>query len=208
MYVTLSVLSVVMSFSSSVFGSLVSVPVQDGPGDFFPSLTNLISIFSMLGKTLGIFVVSIMILDLFFNSDFQDAPVARVMVRVNPVRPIDDFQDLPPEAVAKISHIRVLLGEIRASCLPGEATEDAHVIKEMDVTYLPSTVAAYEAIPKSHRGNYDSRLLEQLSILERRTQDVLERTVEDRVRDLSANGRFLKESFANPSSALGALIGG
>ena len=147
-----------------------------------------------------------MIADLLMNGGFGDVPAARIMVHVRQAREVDDFRDLPSEAVAKISRIRLLLCEIRAAGPMTEATEEAHVVKEMDVTYLPSTVAAYEAIPKSHRSTYDGRLIDQLSILEQRTKLALEHVVDGRVKELSANGRFLQESFASPSSALDALV--
>lgn len=58
---------------------------------------------------------------------------------------------------------------------------------------LPELMDAYRAVPPSRQS--DQQLLEQLSLIEQRMQAVTSERVSHRQRDLSANGRYLRDKY-------------
>lgn len=91
----------------------------------------------------------------------------------------------------------------------GGTGEAAFSLRQTRASYLPQTVAAYLAVPKSQREVADesgrtaqSQLMEQLSVLERATKGDLEVLAKRKRSDLAINARFLAERFDDRSTEI------
>ncbi|MDQ2873176.1 MAG: hypothetical protein M3R35_08630 [Candidatus Eremiobacteraeota bacterium] len=122
----------------------------------------------------------------------------------------DAFFDLPLRAQQLVRDIEAKLGEAEG-LLGGtnDASEAAFSLRETRSTYLPKTLEAFAAIPRSKRTaaddsgrNAEDHLLEQLSILERATSRSLEALATQKRSDLAVNARFLAERFDDRSTEI------
>ncbi|GAC1549040.1 MAG: hypothetical protein NVS3B16_22530 [Vulcanimicrobiaceae bacterium] len=110
--------------------------------------------------------------------------------------------ELPAAARVAVARIEALLDEARD--LPGLAAssdESAFVLRETERRYLPDTLGAYLAIPRSQRDDEASALLEaQLLQLERATAKRLAAFAATQRDALAANGTFLDGRFGRADS--------
>lgn len=92
----------------------------------------------------------------------------------------------------------------------GDGTIDLLVVRRMLDDYLPSTVGAYLSLPPHHPdapitsdGRSSRQLLtEQLTLLDRKLDEVAEGMLRHDLEGLLANGRFLEEQFGHHESEL------
>jgi len=112
---------------------------------------------------------------------------------------------LPPEIAALVTQIASAVEEI----LPRLAAR--HVVdavfddvRSTATTYLPDTLNAYLSVPTTYRNTVAIRdgktarqiVVEQLTVLAAKMQEIAKNAVVDDAQSLLANGRFLKERFA------------
>jgi hypothetical protein len=103
---------------------------------------------------------------------------------------------LPPAAQAIVARVSAQLDALSALVAANPVmTDTAFTIAEMRRNYLPSTIAAYSAIPPFRRGGHTVQFLEQLRLLEATVNDLSERTANDGSTALDVNGRFLTDRF-------------
>ncbi|MGH7709145.1 MAG: hypothetical protein ACREM6_14690 [Vulcanimicrobiaceae bacterium] len=120
----------------------------------------------------------------------------------------DGIFDLPPRAQELIRTIEATIAEGEQLASADNAVGDAlFSLRESKVNYLPKTIEAYLAIPRSQRAVADEaghtaedELLKQLSILDRATKRQLESLAQQRRSDLAVNARFLAERFDDRST--------
>ncbi len=118
--------------------------------------------------------------------------------------------ELPDEARHLVQSIEAVLAEaqtlLHAQDAPPELT---YTVRETGARYLPDTVAAFLAVPRSRREipaedgkTANDLLLEQLSVLYRSAQQTLTALSAHARGELSANARFLAMRFDDRSTAI------
>jgi hypothetical protein len=83
---------------------------------------------------------------------------------------------------------------------------EAQTIKKIVYEYLPTTLDCYKNIPSEYAvNNYiksesaDKMLIEQLTLLDSHLKEIFKNLLDEDVKALIINGRFLKEKFAQSS---------
>ena len=113
---------------------------------------------------------------------------------------------LPPDIASLVVRIATAVQEV----LPRLAARNAAGATFSDVrstatTYLPDTLNAYLAVPAAYRNNAAIRdgktarqiVVEQLSVLADKMDEIAHDAVVDDAQSLLTNGRFLKDRFAS-----------
>jgi hypothetical protein len=128
--------------------------------------------------------------------------------------------ELPESARRLVQTIQATLAQAHPLLQAQDApSELSFTVRETASRYLPDTIDAFLAIPRSQRDVPDDRgqtavdlLLEQLSVLERSSQRALVDLSAHAKAELAANARFLSERFderskeiASPSDARSAV---
>ncbi|HEV7178578.1 MAG TPA: hypothetical protein VGN11_01805 [Candidatus Baltobacteraceae bacterium] len=125
----------------------------------------------------------------------------------------DRFFELPEPAQQLVRTIEATIDEagplLRSAGAPAEL---AFNLQETRTAYLPQTIDAYVAVPRSQRDAKDASgrsaldlLLEQLSILDRATKSDLELLAKGKRSELAANARFLAERFDDRSTEISEI---
>jgi hypothetical protein len=118
---------------------------------------------------------------------------------------------VPPEVMAKVLKIRQTILRILAhwdNFGPGSA--ELFVVTRTATDYLPTSLAAYLKLPKgdsARRATQDGRtarqiLVDQLTLLEQRMNEIAEDVVRHDLDRLLAHGRFLEERFGRSPLSL------
>ena len=106
-----------------------------------------------------------------------------------------------PDVQARIASIVDAIAEAMPRLSEGEAL---FTVRQMAVDYLPSTLDAYVKLPPAYRRLHPvqngksahSVLNDQLTLLDKKMQEILVSVNENDTQALLANGRFLKEKFS------------
>ena len=106
-----------------------------------------------------------------------------------------------PDVQARVASIVDAIGEAMPRLSEGEAL---FTVRQMAVDYLPSTLDAYVKLPPAYRRLHPvqngksahSVLNDQLTLLDKKMQEILVSVNENDTQALLANGRFLKEKFS------------
>jgi hypothetical protein len=117
---------------------------------------------------------------------------------------------VPDEVVAKVGSIQdtILALMPRIERLPA-GSEDSYVVERTALEYLPTTLETYLNLPKAYatlRPVADGKtpaqlLLDQLSLLDSKMQEVSDDIARNDSDKLLANGRFLAEKFGTSELA-------
>src|SRR5262249_15410180 len=122
--------------------------------------------------------------------------VDRVRTRLEP--------NLLERVMSIVSSINATLPELSRGAVAVDATR--YTVRQIAVDYLPSALETYLKLPGGYRVRHtvDGRktprdlLQEQLALLDGKMQEILVGVHENDVQAPLANGRFLKEKFAEP----------
>ena len=106
-----------------------------------------------------------------------------------------------PDVQARVASIVDAVAEALPRLADGEAL---FTVRQMAVDYLPSTLGAYVKLPPAYRRLHPVQngksahavLDEQLTLLDKKMQEILVSVNENDTQALLANGRFLKEKFS------------
>jgi len=109
-----------------------------------------------------------------------------------------------PDVQARVTSIVDAIGEAMPRLAEGEAL---FTVRQMAVDYLPSTLDSYVKLPPAYRRLHPVQngrsahavLNDQLALLDAKMQEILVSVNENDTQALLANGRFLKEKFAEPT---------
>jgi hypothetical protein len=122
---------------------------------------------------------------------------------------------VPPEVMAKVLKIRqIILGILpRSGSLPPGSPE-LFLLERTAADYLPSSLQAYLNLPRAYATRHPVRdgktpkdvLLDQLTLLESKMNEVADDVHRNDSDRLLAHGRFLEERFGRSSKA-GPVIG-
>jgi hypothetical protein len=120
----------------------------------------------------------------------------------------DRLYELPDDARRLIQSIEAFLAEAQPLMQGADVPPELiYTVREMTARYLPDTVAAFLAVPRSQRATSDEGrktandlLLEQLSVLYRSAQQTLTALAAHARGELAANARFLAERFDDRST--------
>lgn len=118
---------------------------------------------------------------------------------------------VPPEVMAKVLKIRQTILRILArwdNFGPGSA--ELFVVTRTATDYLPTSLAAYLKLPKAYPARRTTRagktakeiLVDQLTLLERKMNEIAEDVVRHDLDRLLAHGRFLQERFGRSPLSL------
>lgn len=113
---------------------------------------------------------------------------------------------LPPDIATLVAEIASAVSEILPR-LSARGVADATFadVRSTATTYLPDTLNAYLAVPAAYRNTAVIRdgktarqiVVEQLTVLAGKMQEIAQNAVQDDAQALLANGRFLKDRFTS-----------
>lgn len=112
---------------------------------------------------------------------------------------------VPPEVMARVLKIRQTILRILVrwdNFGPGSA--ELFVVTRTATDYLPTSLSAYLKLPKATQHGKTAReiLVDQLTLLERKMNEIAEDVVRHDLDRLLAHGRFLQERFGRSPLSL------
>jgi hypothetical protein len=118
---------------------------------------------------------------------------------------------VPPEVMAKVLKIRQTIFKILLDWESlGPMSVELFIVRRTATDYLPESLAAYLKLPqasRARRATPDGKtakeiLVDQLTLLEHKLNEIAEDLVRHDLDRLLANGRFLQERFGRSSLSL------
>jgi hypothetical protein len=117
---------------------------------------------------------------------------------------------VPPEVMAKVLKIRqVMLGILPLSGNLPPGSPELFILERTASDYLPTSLAAYLKLPRAYATQHEVQdgktpkaiLLDQLTLLESKLNEIADDVHRNDADRLLANGRFLQERFGRSSLA-------
>jgi hypothetical protein len=111
---------------------------------------------------------------------------------------------VPPEVMAKVLKIRqTILGILPRSGILPPGSPELFVLERTATDYLPTSLEAYLNLPRAYATSHPVQdgktpnevLLDQLTLLEAKMNEVADNVIRNDADRLLANGRFLEERF-------------
>jgi hypothetical protein len=163
----------------------------------------------------GLYAVGVMVTprsptyDLQLNQQLTRAELQQALQNlVNSIR-----DRVPAEILAKVQSITQSIAEALPYIENLDSGEyDVHVLRQMALDYLPSTMQNYLNLPKAYArlhpvkdGKTATQLLsEQLTLLDRKLVEIVEDIHRKDTERMLVHGRFLEDKFRQPEDWLGS----
>lgn len=118
---------------------------------------------------------------------------------------------VPPEVMAKVLKIRqIILGILPSSGSLAPGSPELFIVERTAADYLPTSLEAYLKLPRTYATLHATRagktpkeiLLDQLTLLESKMNEVADDVHRNDTNRLLANGRFLQERFGRSPLSL------